>query len=69
MEADVPYVFNIVNCEKQNSQFNFGTACLYYVCTQYFLYGTPLVVQLVEALRYKSKVVGSIPSGIIGIFY
>ncbi|KXJ16139.1 cytosolic carboxypeptidase 1 [Exaiptasia diaphana] len=24
MEADVPYKFNIVNCEKINSQFNFG---------------------------------------------
>lgn len=23
-EADVPYTFNIVNCEKANSQFNFG---------------------------------------------
>lgn len=24
MEANKPYVFNIINCEKQNSQFNFG---------------------------------------------
>ena len=24
MEANVPYRFNIVNCEKVNSQFNFG---------------------------------------------
>lgn len=24
MMADVPYRFNIVNCEKLNSQFNFG---------------------------------------------
>ena len=24
MVADVPYRFNIVNCEKLNSQFNFG---------------------------------------------
>ena len=24
MEADVPYRFNIINCEKFNSQFNFG---------------------------------------------
>ncbi|KAK2583820.1 hypothetical protein KPH14_009718 [Odynerus spinipes] len=24
MEANVPYTFNIVNCEKANSQFNFG---------------------------------------------
>lgn len=33
MEADVPYVFNIVNCEKQNSQFNHGMKPLMYsVC-------------------------------------
>ena len=25
MEANKPYRFNIVNCEKLNSQFNFGT--------------------------------------------
>jgi len=24
MEAGVPYRFNIINCEKGNSQFNFG---------------------------------------------
>lgn len=24
MEAGMPYRFNIVNCEKPNSQFNFG---------------------------------------------
>lgn len=24
MEAGVPYVFNIINCEKANSQFNYG---------------------------------------------
>ena len=24
MDAEVPYKFNIVNCEKINSQFNFG---------------------------------------------
>uniref|UniRef100_A0A7N8XXJ1 tubulin-glutamate carboxypeptidase n=1 Tax=Mastacembelus armatus TaxID=205130 RepID=A0A7N8XXJ1_9TELE len=24
MEADVPYRFNIINCEKSNSQFNYG---------------------------------------------
>jgi len=24
MEADVPYKFNIINCEKLNSSFNFG---------------------------------------------
>ncbi|CAB3363491.1 Hypothetical predicted protein [Cloeon dipterum] len=24
MKADLPYTFNIINCEKQNSQFNYG---------------------------------------------
>ena len=24
MEAGIPYKFNIINCEKFNSQFNFG---------------------------------------------
>ena len=24
MEENVPYKFNIINCEKVNSQFNFG---------------------------------------------
>lgn len=24
MEADVPYRFNVINCEKSNSQFNYG---------------------------------------------
>ena len=28
-----------------------------------------MVVQLVEALRYKPEVVGSIPDGVIGIFH
>ncbi|PNF25505.1 hypothetical protein B7P43_G05201 [Cryptotermes secundus] len=30
MEANVPYVFNIVNCEKQNSQFNYGMKPIMY---------------------------------------
>jgi len=47
MEADVPYVFNIVNCEKQNSQFNYGTACLSYVYTKYFLHVVGQVAQSV----------------------
>ena len=24
MDAEIPYKFNIINCEKINSQFNFG---------------------------------------------
>jgi hypothetical protein len=31
-------------------------------------WGTQLVAQLVEALRYKPKVVGSISDGVIGFF-
>lgn len=30
MEARVPYVFNIANCEKQNSQFNYGMKPIMY---------------------------------------
>ncbi|XP_069685822.1 cytosolic carboxypeptidase 1-like isoform X2 [Periplaneta americana] len=30
MEARVPYIFNIVNCEKQNSQFNYGMKPIMY---------------------------------------
>ncbi|XP_063227292.1 cytosolic carboxypeptidase 1-like isoform X2 [Bacillus rossius redtenbacheri] len=30
MEAGVPYTFNIINCEKQNSQFNYGMKPLLY---------------------------------------
>ncbi|KAG1688939.1 Cytosolic carboxypeptidase 1 [Nymphon striatum] len=30
MEAEVPYTFNIINCEKFNSQFNFGMQPLLY---------------------------------------
>ena len=31
MVADVPYRFNIVNCEKLNSQFNFGKCRIKYI--------------------------------------
>uniref|UniRef100_A0A1B6E479 Peptidase M14 domain-containing protein n=4 Tax=Clastoptera arizonana TaxID=38151 RepID=A0A1B6E479_9HEMI len=30
MDANLPYVFNIINCEKSNSQFNFGMKPLLY---------------------------------------
>ncbi|XP_021925875.1 cytosolic carboxypeptidase 4-like isoform X3 [Zootermopsis nevadensis] len=30
MESNFPYVFNIVNCEKQNSQFNYGMKPIMY---------------------------------------
>ncbi|XP_046661460.1 uncharacterized protein LOC124354792 isoform X1 [Homalodisca vitripennis] len=30
MEAGVPYVFNLINCEKANSQFNYGMKPLLY---------------------------------------
>eukprot|EP00794_Sanderia_malayensis_P009853 gene9853-10864_t len=30
MQADVPYRFNIINCEKFNSQFNFGMQPVFY---------------------------------------
>ena len=31
--------------------------------------GTLLVVQLIEELRYKPEVAGSIPVGVVGIFH
>ena len=31
MEANTPYVFNIINNEKPNSEFNFGKLILYYL--------------------------------------
>jgi len=31
MKADVEYRFNIINCEKLNSQFNFGETLLSYI--------------------------------------
>lgn len=30
MDANIPYVFNIINCEKANSQFNYGMKPLLY---------------------------------------
>ncbi|XP_029985642.1 cytosolic carboxypeptidase 4-like, partial [Sphaeramia orbicularis] len=34
MEADVPYRFNIINCEKSNSQFNYGMQPVLYSVTE-----------------------------------
>ncbi|XP_071438628.1 cytosolic carboxypeptidase 1-like isoform X2 [Hetaerina americana] len=41
MEANKPYVFNIINCEKQNSQFNFGMK--------------PLMFSVCDAVRGQPK--------------
>ena len=38
MEADELYIFNIINCEKSNSQFNFGMKPVLYSVTE-ALYG------------------------------
>uniref|UniRef100_A0A8C5ML15 AGBL carboxypeptidase 1 n=1 Tax=Leptobrachium leishanense TaxID=445787 RepID=A0A8C5ML15_9ANUR len=40
MRANVPYRFNVINCEKVNSQFNYGMQ--------------PLIYSVTEALRGKS---------------
>lgn len=32
MVADVPYRFNVINCEKTNSQFNYGKWPPVFVC-------------------------------------
>lgn len=34
MEENVPYKFNIINCEKVNSQFNFGMQPVLYSCKE-----------------------------------
>ncbi|XP_029675008.1 cytosolic carboxypeptidase 1-like isoform X2 [Formica exsecta] len=34
MEANVPYTFNIINCEKANSQFNFGMKPILFSVTE-----------------------------------
>lgn len=34
MEANIPYTFNIVNCEKANSQFNFGMKPILFSVTE-----------------------------------
>lgn len=40
MEGETPYRFNIINCEKPNSQFNFGMRPVLYSVTQACL-GSP----------------------------
>jgi hypothetical protein len=35
----------------------------------YYAHGVRAVAQLVEVLRYKRKVAGSIPDSVIGIFH
>lgn len=35
MAADVPYRFNVINCEKSNSQFNYGEVVC--VCVPSFI--------------------------------
>ncbi|XP_014480717.1 PREDICTED: cytosolic carboxypeptidase 1-like isoform X2 [Dinoponera quadriceps] len=40
MEANAPYTFNIVNCEKANSQFNFGMKPILFSVTE-AKYGRP----------------------------
>ncbi|EDO34305.1 predicted protein [Nematostella vectensis] len=41
MEADVPYRFNIINCEKINSQFNFGMQPVLYSMQEAVVEGRP----------------------------
>ena len=40
-----------------------------YILKLYYLIWGHAVAQLVEALRYKSEVAGSIPDGVTGIFH
>ena len=45
MDADIPYKFNIVNCEKINSQFNFGK--LVFMSNRISIYSCRLFMTLI----------------------
>ena len=52
MDADIPYKFNIVNCEKINSQFNFGK--LVFMSNRISVYSCRLFMTLV-VLMFSSN--------------
>ena len=61
MESESPYRFNIINCEKPNSQFNFGMQPLLYSVTEAHL-GSPGWVRTGTNISYyKNNFVS--PSG------
>lgn len=61
MESESPYRFNIINCEKPNSQFNFGMQPLLYSVTEARL-GSPGWVRTGTNISYyKNNFVS--PSG------
>lgn len=48
MVAKVPYVFNIVNFDKINSQFNYGMQPVLFSTKEYLLSGSGMHLQLVD---------------------
>lgn len=57
MESNFPYVFNIVNCEKQNSQFNYGISCFF--CYAYLVFPS-YKVTVTQMLKYGSYTLTSV---------
>lgn len=48
MVAKVPYVFNIVNFDKINSQFNYGMQPVLFSTKEHLLSGSGMYLQLVD---------------------
>ena len=57
MDADIPYKFNIVNCEKINSQFNFGE--LVFMSNRISIYSCRLFTTLVVSYVFFKLFAGS----------
>lgn len=57
MDADIPYKFNIVNCEKINSQFNFGK--LVFMSNRISIYSCRLFVTLIVSYVFFKLLAGS----------
>lgn len=52
MLAKVPYVFNIVNFDKINSQFNYGMQPVMFSTKEYLLYGSGMNFQFAWIVDY-----------------
>ena len=57
MDADIPYKFNIVNCEKINSQFNFGK--LVFMSNRISIFSCRLFMTLIVSYVFFKLLTGS----------
>ena len=57
MDADIPYKFNIVNCEKINSQFNFGK--LVFMSNRISIFSYRLFMTLIVSYVFFKLLTGS----------